>query len=495
MAEKRATAQESTVLAVAILASFVVFLDGSIVNVAVSGIGKDLGGGLSLQQWVVDSYTLSLAAFILLAGGLYDTYGRAAVLRAGLIGFGVASLGCAIAPDGTSLVIFRGFQGLAGALLIPGSLALIASTFRGAAQARAIGRWSAWTSASFIAGPMLGGVFVDTLGWRWVFGINVVPVAVTLLVLQRLKPTVNSTSTARVDLVGALTGVLGLGGIVFALIEQERLGWSNPLVLSSVLVGGIAVVVFLLWESRVQAPMMPLNLFRNRVFWTGNLATFLIWGPLYLGVFIIPVFLQQVVGYSATAAGAATAPMTIISIAVSSTVGSLAGKHGPRWFVTAGPVIAAIGYLWMATVHSPLNIWMQILPGIMLVGFGIATTSTPLTTSVLSSVGAAQAGIGSAVNNAVSRVAGLVAVALLGMITGGTLDYAGFRRVVAVVALFMLLGAGVAAFGMRGIAGSGADADPDGTDQLSDTLEDDAPDGIPAAAAPFPASPATALEP
>ncbi|MCS5717733.1 DHA2 family efflux MFS transporter permease subunit [Herbiconiux sp. CPCC 205763] len=443
-----APAQGRLVIVVAVLASTVAFLDGTIVNVALPQIANELGGGLPVQQWVIDSYTLTLAAFILTAGALSDTFGRVTVLRVGLFAFGATSIACALAPDSTSLIVLRALQGLAGALLVPSSLALIASAFRGAAQTRAIGLWSAWTSAAFIGGPVLGGVLVDTVGWRWVFGVNVLPVVVTLVFLALLRKEQTSRG-GKVDIVGAVLGALGLGGAVFALIEQGQLGWTHPLIIVSALIGVAALAGFVVWEKRSPHPMMPLAMFRVRNFWVGNLTTFLVWGVLWLGVFIVPVFLQQVAGYSGSIAGLATAPMTVISLVISGAVGTLAGRWGPRWFVAIGPVIAAAGYLWMTSVSDPVNIWTSIVPGVLLVGTGIAITSTPVTSTVLNAIPAAEAGIASAVNNAVARVAGLIAIAMVGTITGGVLDYDAFRRVVVFVAVVMVIGAGVAAFGIR----------------------------------------------
>ncbi|GAA4266006.1 MFS transporter [Frondihabitans peucedani] len=417
------------------------FLDGTIVNVALPQLLLQFGGGLAFQQWVVDGYTLTVAAFILIAGALSDSLGRLTILRIGLIGFGVTSLLCAVSPTGELLIAFRAAQGLAGALLVPSSLALLASKYRGPVQTRAIGLWSAWTSAAFIAGPPLGGLLVDTVGWRWVFGINLPVVAVTLLAASRLHLPSTEARGRKIDVLGAFLAAAGLGGLVFALIEQGRLGWGDPFVLTFGAIGIAALTAYVLWERKATSPMMPLDLFRARNFSVGNATTFLVWGALWLGVFIVPVFLQQVAGFSGLVAGLATAPMTVISLLISSRVGTLAGRFGPRWFIAVGPLIAAAGYLWMLTVREPVNIWLGVIPGVLLAGTGIAITSTPISSAVLSAINAEQAGIGSAVNNAVARVAGLVAIAIVGSITGARLDLAGFHRVVIVVAIIMIAGA------------------------------------------------------
>jgi EmrB/QacA subfamily drug resistance transporter len=442
------SSRERRVLAVAIMASIVVFLDASIVNIANASISASLHGGLVLQQWNSDAYTLTLAAFILTAGALSDTLGRVTIMKLGVVGFCVASLLCAASPTAGVLVAARAAQGLAGALLVPSSLALIASTFRGPAQARAIGRWSAATSASFVVGPLLGGVLVDSLGWRAVFAINVIPVLITVLLLRRVEEPVVAAGKRRVDLVGSVLGVVGLGGLVFGLIQAGHTSMRG-LSITALVVGALGLVGFVCWEARASAPMLPLGLFRSRNFWAGNVASFLIWGALYLGVFILPTFLQPVAGYSATAAGAATAPMTVIGVFVAAFVGRLAARFGPKWLVATGPLVAAAGYVWLAVASRPISYWSDLLPAVVLVGLGISFTSTPITAAVLSAVTGEQAGIASAVNNAVTRVAGLVTVAVVGLVTGSTLSYPSFHRVVLVVAALMVVGAAVAAVGLR----------------------------------------------
>jgi EmrB/QacA subfamily drug resistance transporter len=441
--------RERRVLAVAIMASVVVFLDASIVNIANASISASLHGGLVLQQWDSDSYTLTLAAFILTAGALSDALGRVTIMKLGVAGFGLASLLCAAAPSAGVLVAARAAQGLAGALLVPSSLALIASTFRGPAQARAIGRWSAATSGSFVVGPLLGGVLVDSLGWRAVFAVNVIPVLITLRLLRRIAEPTVAVGRRRVDIAGSVLAVLGLGGLVFGLIQTGHASMSGGLSIAALAVGVLGLVGFVLREARAANPMLPLRLFRSRNFCFGNLASVLVWGALYLGVFIVPTFLQQVAGYSASAAGAATAPMTVIGVFVAASVGRLAARFGPKWFVATGPLLAAAGYAWLALSSRPISYWSDLLPAVVLVGLGISFTSTPVTAAVLSAVTGEQAGIASAVNNAVTRVAGLVTIAVVGLVTGSTLDYPGFHRVVLVVAALMVAGAAVAAVGLR----------------------------------------------
>lgn len=443
------TPRQRRVLIVAILSSFVAFLDGSIINVALPAIGREFGGDLALQQWVVDGYLLSLGALILVAGSLSDTYGRVRVLRAGLIWFGITSLACAVAPLGTLLVVARILQGVAAALLVPSSLALITSTFSGPAQGKAIGAWTGWTGIAGIAGPVLGGVLVDTIGWRFVFGINVLPILVTLIVLARIDEPARTGPAARIDLPGAGLAVVGLGAPVFALIEQGRLGWGSPVVVVPLIVGVLALAAFLWWEARAPQPMMPLGLFRVRNFWVGNIATVGIYSALSLGFFIFAVYLQQVGGFSATAAGIAGVPATLMLLLCATLFGTLAGRYGPRRFMTIGPMVAGAGFLLLLAAVPPINVWLQVVPAIVLIGLGLAITVAPLTSAVLGSIRAEQAGIGSAINNAVSRVAGLIAVALAGTIIGERLDLAAFQRVMVVVAVLMFAGGIVSLLGIR----------------------------------------------
>jgi EmrB/QacA subfamily drug resistance transporter len=442
-------ATKRIVLLVAILASFVAFLDGTIINVALPAITREFGGGLPVQQWVVDAYLLTLGAFILLAGSLSDAFGRVRILAIGLIGFGLTSLLCAIAPSAEFLIVVRALQGAAAALLVPSSLAIIISTFSGQEQARAIGRWTAWTGTAMIVGPLLGGLFVDTVSWRLVFGINVLPIAVTLWLLLKMEKPPAHTNRPRVDVVGAALGAIGLGGPVFALIEQGRYGWASPVVWVPLVVGVVAFALFLWWERRTRDPMMPLALFSSRNFSAGNIATVFIYGALGFGFFVIAIYLQQVAGWPATLAGLATLPPTIVMLLLSSRIGALAGTVGPRLFMTIGPIVGGVGFLLMLTVTPEIDYWLQLLPGLVLFGVGLSITVAPLTSAILGAIDPGQAGIGSAINNAVARVAGLVAVACAGLVLGSVLDLPGFHRAMIVTAIALILGGIVSFLGIR----------------------------------------------
>lgn len=443
-----AAALDRRVLVIAVLAAFVAFLDGSIVNVALPAITDELGGGLPVQQWVVDAYLITLGSLILIAGSLSDLLGRVAVLRLGLVAFGLTSLACGLAPTAELLIAARAAQGVAGALLVPSSLALIMSTLRDAGQARAIGLWTAWTSVAFIVGPLLGGLLTDTLSWRWVFVINVVPIALTLILLAPFRNERPATRTP-IDVAGAVLGAVGLGGVVFALIEQANYGWSSPVVLVPLAAGALALGGFLWRQATAQHPMMPLSLFRERNFAVGNLATVGIYAALSVAGLALVLHLQQAAGLSATAAGLVSLPVTIMLIALSSVFGAWAGRVGPRWFMAAGPAIAAVGLLLLQAVSTPFDFVQQALAGVLLYGLGIAVTVAPLTSAILGAIAPEQSGIASAVNNAVSRIAGLVAIALLGAVIGTQVDDAWLDRALQLCAALLLAGAAISAVGIR----------------------------------------------
>jgi EmrB/QacA subfamily drug resistance transporter len=450
---------------VAVLASFVAFLDGSVVNLALPAIAAEFDGGLALQQWVVDGYLLALGALILVAGAVSDQFGRLAVLRMGLSVFAVASLLCALAPTGWILIAARCLQGIGAAFLVPSSLAMINARFTGARQAAAIGTWTAWTGTAFVVGPPLGGLLVDALSWRWVFGINVVPLAVTLYLTMKLRARDRAEATregaarraARIDVAGAMLCAVGLTAAVYALIEQQRLGPSHPAVVTGFVLGVTCLVAFPWWERRAPNPIMPLQLFTSRNFAVGNLATVFLYAAVSLGTLIVALFLQETVGMSATQAGLATLPLPVLSFFLARPFGTLAGRHGPRIFMAVGPLIAAGGFLLLTTARAPFDFWTQMLPGLVVFGVGLSVTVSPLTAAVLAAVDPAQSGIGSAVNNAVSRVAGLIAVAFAGVIVGlgqgdgmasEAMNFVGFRYGAITVAVLFAVAGMVSAAGI-----------------------------------------------
>lgn len=446
------------VIAIAVLAAFVTFLDGTVVTVALPAISRELGGGITTQQWVVDAYLITLSALILLAGSVSDAYGRIVVMRWGLIAFGVASVAVAAAPAPLILIIARALQGAAGAMLVPSALALITATMRGEVQSRAIGIWTAFTTAAMLVGPLLGGLFVDYLSWRFVFLINVVPIGVTLLLLARLRLPEHPRGI-RVDWWSGGLCAIGLGAIVFALIEQPNYGWQSPVIWIPGVGGGALFAFFLLRQKHSPSPLMPLDLFLVRNFGWGNLATLFVYAALSLNGFVVGVYLQQGPGLTATAAGLASLPMTILMILLSSRAGAWSGRFGPRIFMTLGPLLMAAGSLMLLTVAEDFDYWWQVLPAMIVLGLGLALTVAPLTSAILGAIDEARSGIASAVNNAVARVAGLLVVAMLSTIVGGTLDLDGFHNAAWVTATLFVLGGVVSWIGIRRNRVDRADAD------------------------------------
>ncbi|MBV9806526.1 MAG: MFS transporter [Solirubrobacterales bacterium] len=400
------------VLIASILGSGIVFLDQTIVNVALPAIRSSLHGSLADQQWVVEGYLLTLAALLLLGGSLGDVLGRRRVFTAGLIGFGACSLACALAPTAPFLIIARALQGMAGALLVPSTLALIVDHYEPDERGAAIGTWTAWTGVATVIGPVGGGALVEAASWRWIFLINLIPVAVTVALLRRLPP--DHPQAGRIDWIGGLLCVLGLGGPVFGLIEQARNGFGDPRVLVP-LIGGFALLAgFLAWERRAPEPMMPLHLFAVRNFTVGNLTTLSVYGGLAVFTFFLVVFIQQVGGYTPLAAGLSLLPITLMMFALSRRFGALAGRFGPRPFMSAGPIVAGAGLLLFARAGIKPSYPGVVLPGVLVFGLGLAATVAPLTATVLGSVPARHSGLASGTNNAVARVAGLLAIAVVG---------------------------------------------------------------------------------
>jgi EmrB/QacA subfamily drug resistance transporter len=408
------TVKRYTLLA-CILGSAIVFLDGTVVNVALPALQEDLGASLSSQQWVVEAYALTLSALLLVGGSLDDLFDRRAVFAAGVAGFGVTSAMCAVAPTVEVLIAARALQGIAGALLVPSTLALIIHTFPPAERGAAIGSWTAWTGVATVIGPLGGGFLIDHASWRWIFAINVIPVLITLWLIARHVPKAAEVPEGgHVDFLGGTLCALGLGGTIFALIEQPRLGTTDPLVAVTFVGGLICLVLFVMHERRSPAPMLPLSLFRERNFAIGNITTLAMYAGLGGMLFLLGIFVQQVAGYTALEAGATFLPVTALMFAFSKRAGGLADRHGPRWFMSAGPVVAGLGILLMLRVGPEANYWTEVLPAMVVFGIGLVLTVAPLTAAVLAAVDDSRSGIASGVNNAVSRAAGLLAIAVLG---------------------------------------------------------------------------------
>lgn len=407
-------------LVAAIMGSFVVLLDSTVVNVALPAIERDLGGGLAGQQWVVNAYLLTLGSLILIGGSLGDLFGERRVFLIGVAGFGAVSVVCALAPTIEVLVVARAIQGIAGALLTPASLALIVGAFRPEQRGGAIGSWTAWTGIAAVIGPLAGGYLVDALSWRWIFGINVPFVLVTLAIAARIPERPRAGDRPRVDVVGAVLCALGLAGPVLALIEQPRLGWGHPLVAIPLVAGIVLLAAFVAWESRAPQPMLPLRLFRNRNFAAGNLETLLMYGGLSGMLFLLVLFLQQIAGYNALQAGLALVPVTVVMFLLSRRFGALADRFGPRPFMGFGPIVAASGVLLLVRLGAHVSYVTDLLPAIMLFSLGLSITVAPLTAAVLAGADEHNAGIASGVNNAIARVAGLLATAALGAVVAAS---------------------------------------------------------------------------
>jgi EmrB/QacA subfamily drug resistance transporter len=410
------SATQRATLYAAILGSAVVFMDGTVVNVALPAIRDDLGAGLAAQQWIVEAYLLTLGALLLVGGSLGDRLGRRKVFMVGLAGFGVTSALCAIAPNDVTLIAARAIQGAAGSLLVPSSLALITATFSGEERGAAIGSWTAWTGIAFVLGPLGGGALIEFVSWRWVFAINVPLVIATLLLARAVPESRDEEVEGRIDYLGAVLASLGLAGPVFALIEQPAYGWGSPIVFVP-LIAGLALLVAFLWhEERTPHPMLPLELFRVRNFAIGNLATLMIYGGLGGATFFVTIYLQQVAGFTAVAAGLALVPLTIIMWLLSRRWGALSERIGPRLLMGFGPIVAGIGLIWMGRLRADVDYVTDLLPGILVFGLGLSATVAPLTNTVLGSVPQHHAGVASGVNNQVSRVAALLAIAVLGAV-------------------------------------------------------------------------------
>ncbi len=423
------------ILAAAVLGSGIVFLDSTVVNVALPRIGRDLPrtflGVLEGQSYVYNAYLLTLSALLILAGAVTDFYGRKRTFLLGLLGFGLTSALCGFAPSMELLVLFRVLQGAAGALLVPGSLALLTANFEGEEQGRAFGTWAGASGATTILGPLIGGLLVDTISWRAAFFINIPLVALAAWATWKHVPeSRDENATRHFDWIGAAIVALAVGGLAFGTIYGQQRAWRDPIGFVALAVGVVATIVLPIWMKRAKHPLIPLELFRSRNFTVTNISTLLIYGALYVTFYYVGLFQQGTLGYTAAAAGAAGLPGSLFLIFFSRRFGSLAAKYGPRIFMAVGPVIMALGVLWFARVPAgstpwklqpnspasylpPASYFIDFLPGSVIFGIGIMMMVAPLTTALMTSVPVRNSGLGSAINNAISRVGPQLAGALI----------------------------------------------------------------------------------
>ncbi len=402
-------------LVVTILGAGIAFLDSSVANVALPAIQSELGLTTAMQQWVASSYLLTLSVLLLVGGRFADLYGRRRMFTVGLVLYAVFAGLVAVSPSGGFMVVMRGLQGAAGAILIPTTLALINAVFPAEERGRAIGTWAAWSGIATILGPVLGGFVIDDVSWRYAFLITPA-VAVAALALSRGIPeSLDASADRRIDWVGITLLVAALGGVIFALIQAPISGWDSPLVIAVGLIGLALMPAFLVWERRVTNPVMPFVLFSNHDLVAANVVTFFVYAGLYGSFFYVPLYVQSTLGHSATIAGATFVPTTLLLFVLSPYAGRLNDRYGPRWLMCFGPLGAAAGLLVMCFT-GPGQLFTVMLPGMLLFGIGLGFTVTPVTATAIGAADERFGGIASGFNNAVSRVAGMVAIAMMGVI-------------------------------------------------------------------------------
>ena len=408
------SAQGRCVLAATVLGSSVAFLDANVVGIALPAIGKAFGASMEALQWVANAYTLTLASLLLLGGALGDRYGRRRVYLIGIVWFGVASMLCSVAWTAETLIAARAIQGVGGALLMPGSLAILEASFREEDRSRAIGAWSGLTAVAGAVGPFIGGYLIKALSWRLIFLINVPLVAgVVYLALRHVPESRDTSATGRVDLAGAVLATLGLAGLTYGLTTASAEGIGSPRVAAILGAGVVFLVAFVLVERKLRAPMLPLRIFRSVQFSATNLVTFLVYAALSGSIFLVPMALQEVSGYSPLESGAALLPITVVMLVFSARSGALASRIGPRLQMSVGPLVLAAGMALLVRVDSDGSYLTEVLPAVLVLSAGLALTVAPLTTTVLAAVPPEHAGLASAINNDVARTAGLIAVAVL----------------------------------------------------------------------------------
>ena len=408
------------VLVACILGSTVVAVDSTVVNVALPAIRDDLGGGFAGQQWTANAYLITLASLILVGGSLGDVLGERRVFTAGLIGFGVTSILCAVAPTIEFLVLGRALQGVSGALLSPAALAVIVMTFPRDERGKAVGSWTAWGAIGVVIGPLIGGQLVDTASWRWIFALNVPLVLGTLFLVARVVPEgARGEDHPPIDIAGALQCAAGLAALTFGLVRAPEVGLADPTVAGPLVASVVLMVAFVLHERRTEYPMLNLDLFKIHNFAIGNLQTLSMYAGLSLLFFFLVIFLQAGAGYSAVAAGTASVPVTLVMFATSSRFGALADRYGPRFFMGVGPLVTATGLALMTTVDADVQYFTDLLPPLLVFSVGLSMTVAPLTATVLAAADEGNAGTASGINNAIARTAGLLGIALVGALVAG----------------------------------------------------------------------------
>jgi len=453
------TARGRWVIAAAVLGAGIVMIDGTVVNVALPAIGQTFHSSLATLQWTVTAYTLTLASFILVGGSIGDRYGRRRIFVVGVLWFAVASLACGLAPDSTVLIAARALQGVGAALLTPESLAMLQATFHPDDRAQAIGTWSGVSGIAAAVGPFIGGYLIQTVSWRLIFLINLPLVVAVIWIAERHVPETSDPTSAgrRLDMAGAGLATIGLGALIYGLIRGADVGWTQTGVVLALVTALVAGVAFVLVERRVAHPMLPLDIFRSRQFTGANIATFMVYGALGGALFLVPIQLQQVLGYSPLEAGTALLPITIVMLALSARAGRLSQRIGPRIPMTIGPIVAGAGLAALSLVQAGTTYWTTFLPAMLLFSFGLALTVSPLTATVLAAAPGEHAGLASAVNNAVARAAGLIAVAVLpaaaGLSASSYLHPAafgsGFRTATLLAGATCALGGVISAFTIR----------------------------------------------